>query len=75
MAAPTTAELADPPMEPVQVAGVGSALRGIVNKATRRAGREVVPQPRGAAPEALTCYRRCRAEYVALGELLRVSHD
>lgn len=53
MAAPTTAELADPPMEPVQVAGVGSALRGIVNKATRRAGREVVPQPRGAAPDAL----------------------
>jgi len=52
-AAPTVVEEGDPAMEPVQVAGFGSALRGIVGKAVRKAGREVVPQPAGAAPDAL----------------------
>lgn len=51
--APVTEEPGAPAMEPVQVAGIASALRGIVNKATRRAGREVVPQPATAAPDAL----------------------
>lgn len=51
--APVTEMPGDPAMEPVQVAGLGSALRGIVGNAVRKAGREVVPQPAKAAADAL----------------------